>query len=119
MMVTAHKKSSPLVSRMCPSLACYADKFIFVIGGLTPENPLLDKVEFYTIETDTWSQAPSLNKARMGHSSCVAGSTICVFGGLNVKQLNSIEIIDAEAVVSCDDDASWHEFNIKNLRPGS
>ena len=104
-MVTAHRKSSPLVSRNNPSLACYADEFIFVIGGLIPERPPLDKVEFYTIETDTWSSAPSLNKARTGHSSCVAGSTICVFGGWNETLLNRIEFIDAEAVVSRDDEA--------------
>ena len=36
----------------------------------------------YNIETDSWSAAPSLNFARDSHSSCVAGHTLAVYGGM-------------------------------------
>jgi hypothetical protein len=63
-------------------------------------------VDIYTIETDTWSQAPQLNQPRSMHSSCVAGHTLCVFGGSgDGKYLNSIEMIDARAVVRGDQPA--------------
>ena len=50
-------------------------------------------VDIYTISIDTWLQAPPLNVARSNHSSCVAGDTLCVFGGYNDGNLNNIEML--------------------------
>ena len=55
--LTTHPKSTPPTPRHAPSLANYADEFIFVIGGGNPNNHS-DKyasVDFFTIGTDTWS----------------------------------------------------------------
>ena len=94
------------MARFWPSLANYADEFIFIIAGRNPiSGAEYDSVDMYTISTDTWKQAPSLNQARDCHSSCVAArNIICVFGGFgNVCQmLNSLELIDAKAVVRGD-----------------
>ena len=54
----------------------------------------------YTIETDTWSQAPSLEVPRETPSSCVAGDTICVFGGYNSGYLNSMEMLKLDKFFS-------------------
>ena len=62
----------------------------------------------YTIGTDTWSQAPPLNTPRWAHSSCVAGNTLCVFGGYdNGGNLNSMEMLKLDKFFSNDLTTIW------------
>ena len=100
--VTTHPKSNPATSRKFPSLANYSDNYIFVIAGRNPDAyAQYASVDYYTIGIDTWSQAPPLNTARISHSSCVAGDTLCVFGGSgNGGKLNSIEMLKLDKFYS-------------------
>jgi len=118
-MVTTHPKPTPPSPRELLSLANYADKFLFVIGGLNPEDyALYASVDMYTIASSSWSQAPPLNEARRMHSSCVAGDTVCVFGGYNGKDfLNSIERIDAYKLTSGDLTTSWEMIELAIITP--
>ena len=75
-----------------------------------------DRVEFYDVSKQAWSGAPSLNKARINHSSCVIGDMIYTFYGnsdpsnmdrpetsierLNTKTLNRWETIMEETQLS-------------------
>ena len=99
--VRTHERPTPPTRRRWPSLANYADQFIFVIAGYNPDTKVdYDSTDLYNIETNVWQRgrAQPLNKARDSHSSCVAGHILCVFGGYNGVPLNSIEFIDAKAV---------------------
>ena len=92
----------PPTVRTKPSLATYDNSYIFVIGGsIIVETSDQDSMDMYTIHNDTWSSAPALNMARSEHSSCIAGHTLCVFGGESRRghRLKCIEIIDVRAVV--------------------
>ena len=94
--VTTHHKQTPPTPRVFPSLANYADEYIFVIAGKNvTTKALYTSVDMYTIETDTWSQAPSLEVPRVNHSSCVAGDTLFIFGGRNndYVKFNSIQML--------------------------
>ena len=101
-MVITHPKPTPPTPRMRLSLANFADKYIFVIAGANLDTyAKYASVDIYTIVTNTWSQAPPLNEARSDHSSCVAGDTICVFGGQgNRGNLNSMEILKLDKFFS-------------------
>ena len=54
--VTTHPKPTPPLPRSEPSLANFADNYIFVIAGSNPKTGV-DKasVDIYTIGKDTWS----------------------------------------------------------------
>ena len=51
--------------RFRPSLNGFLTSHIFLIGGQG-----LRSVEFYSIKTDKWSEAPDLLEGRLSHSSC-------------------------------------------------
>ena len=40
----------------------------------------------YSVETEEWRDAPSLNQARLWHGSCTLGQKIYVFGGSKVVE---------------------------------
>ena len=77
----------------------FKDKFIFLISGGNPIDyrECLNSVEVYSVETDTWASAPSLNTARMSHSSCVLKDTIYTFCGSSytLGDMASIERMNA------------------------
>ena len=61
------------------SLSNFSDQIIFFIGGFFPER--FSEVFYYKIQTDEWIRAPALNQARYGHSSCIIGNSLYVYGG--------------------------------------
>ena len=112
--MSTHYRATPLIPRDYPSLANFADEYIFVIAGRKPRTYYCyTSVDMYTIGTNTWSQAPPLNKPRTFHSSCVAGDTICVFGGeRNDVFLNSIEMLKLDQLFSNDLTTSWEVIEL-------
>ena len=65
----------------------------------------------YSITTNVWSSAPILNEARNSHSSCVLDGKIFAFCGSSTqdknRQLPSMEILDAQAVVNGIENVEW------------
>ena len=60
-------------------------------------------VEVYSVKNDTWTTAPSLNQARIEHSSCCLKDYVYVSCGRNgYDPLNSIERVDMRAFISGD-----------------
>ena len=58
--------ANPPRGRFYPCVVSYADLVIFAIGGSNPRN-MFDRdgsVDMYTIASDKWSNAPTLNTAR-------------------------------------------------------
>ena len=61
----------------------------------------MTSVDIYDIGQDKWVAGPAMNQARKNHAMCVLGNYIYVFSGVNnAGFLNSIERLDASAVVS-------------------
>lgn len=64
-------------------------RHIFVSGGFENGNATTD-VTRYAIDSDTWLAMPSMNVARLDHSSCCVKDTVYVFGG----KINHTKITD-------------------------
>ena len=85
-------------------IACFINfrnTHLFLIGGGSNYRDK-KRVDFYSINEDKWSTAPSLNSKRDNHASCALGSIIYVFGGCtdNYGTCNSFEIFDAYAYIT-------------------
>ena len=86
---TVRRKATPPKIRSHPSLANFADCYIFVISGSRMPighnaGTLEGTVDMYDIESDTWDTppVPSLNTPREAHSSCCVGEMMYVIGGM-------------------------------------
>ena len=82
----------------------------------------LASVELYCITSDSWSDAPDLNVSRCCHSSCTLGDRVYVVGGFQyaiLRNLNSIEYINAEDFLAHRDGSVWVQIEVDNstLRP--
>ena len=98
-------KKRPLARPFLPSFISmysvvgYCDREIYLTGGYSwPE--AVDSVCMYDVKTNAWkdsvvsSAIPALTKARFGHSSCIHGSKLYVFGGQSQTGfVNSIELL--------------------------
>ena len=104
-------RSDLLTTRMVPTLANFADEFVFVSGGQDPayEN-VLASVQKYDVANDKWTQAPDLSRPRVGHASCTLNDKLYVFcGGVVSPDAsdevaepypdNSIESLDVKALL--------------------
>ena len=70
---------------------------IVASGGLVSRTRSAQvEVYAYSISTDSWTAAPSLNEARFSHSSVVMGNCLYVCGGNETqsKLLDSIERLE-------------------------
>ena len=77
-------------------LACHTGDFagqlgIYVAGGHT-EAGVLDTVEFYTANMESWQNLGRLNTARSFHSLSIVNGQMVVAGGDN--EIASIEVFD-------------------------
>ena len=82
-------------------------------------------MEAYDIKSNTWTNSlPEMNKARSAHSACVLGNGIvyvfcggkhgrprCFFDQYQFFQTNTIERIDAKALLEDGQDMSWEIIN--------
>ena len=96
------------------ALAFYRSTDIYLSGGRNATSQRFTEVLKYTIETDTWALAPSLNKARECHGSCALGSKIFVLGGFfsTGKPEKSVKCLDPSA-----SQPSWREIVLAKLTP--
>ena len=58
--VTKTTKATPKLARYRPALTNFRDRLLFMTGGFITGSGQ-SSVEFYTIESDLWSDAPNLN----------------------------------------------------------
>lgn len=112
-------RANLLNARQVPSLANFADEFIFVSGGQDPKwESFLSSVHKYDIQNDSWSRAPALSKPRVGHASCTLNDMIYVFCGGVVNPDdnddigepnpdNSIEFLNARALINGTAQVTW------------
>ena len=109
--ITVTEKAKPTIGRDRPSLVSYKNRYIFLSGGANPQNwdQCYKSVDYYDITSDSWSEAPSLRKARSNHSSCIHGDFIYVFCGQKKNGIlsDSIERLDAQGVITGNTLASW------------
>ena len=78
-------------------LACHTGDFggqlgIYVAGGHNEEAGVLDTVEFYTANMESWQNLGRLNTARSFHSLSIVNGQMVVAGGDN--EIASIEVFD-------------------------
>ena len=68
------------------------------------------------MKNDAWIKAPALNKARQGHSNCLLGNSLYVYGGsrdstdLPVERLKNIS--DSQGIAF----GSWETLQINSPR---
>ena len=117
-------KADLLCARMVPTLANFADEFVFVSGGQDPAyQNVLDTVNRYDVANDKWSQSPAMTKPRVGHASCSLDDKLYVFcGGVVIESNlsssenqeicepnpdNSIEYLDVRALINNKTVVKW------------
>lgn len=75
---------------------------IFVFGGRSPADQVLNTVEFYLPETNRWHQAQALSLPREGFAAVAVDGVIYLFGGRDEdgNVLDSVEAARARDVVT-------------------
>lgn len=85
------------------SAANFHDRHLYVTGGHDLCRP--SRIVFYfDLMTQLWEiEDEQMKQDRQGHSSCVLGRNLWVFGGMcGINWLNSIEVFDV-----VDHDSPW------------
>ena len=60
------------------AVALYMNACVYLTGGKGASSCLVSQ---FNLADRSWTQAPSLNQGRHGHSSCTLCDTLYVFGG--------------------------------------
>ena len=93
--MTILSSGSKRTNRAHSSIANYRDRAVYITGGFSDTEKALDSVMKFDLSTREWTDAPAINQARLGHSSCVLGSKLYVFGGRDGERyLNSLEVLN-------------------------
>ena len=93
------------------------DSHILSIGGYNPSNEQsLESVEIYSVEMDTWEQAPPLNQRRCGHGSCSLADYAYVFGGdvTFSNHINTFERLNVAKLTRGEQGVAWELLSISN-----
>ena len=68
---------------------------IYVTGGETGNDELVNSVYVYDPQADAWTQLASMGIARRTHASAVVGGMLYVFGGYSAGgRLSTAEVYD-------------------------
>ena len=69
---------------------------IYVTGGETGNDELVNSVYVYDPQADAWTQLASMGNARRSHASAVVGGKLYVFGGLDSRErlVSTAEVYD-------------------------
>ena len=77
------------------------NKFIFLVGGFNHNAEYMNDCEYYSIENNSWTEAPALKQKRDSNSTCTQGKFILTFGGYDgATDLKSIERLDAQSLLA-------------------
>ena len=105
-------KTAPPNQRGFPSIANFNDECIFFGGGVDSTNDYLTSVDFYMIESNTWSSAPDMIQARSGFSFCAQGEKLYAMFGKNPGGItNTIESLNVRKLLY-GDQANWCTFSL-------
>lgn len=112
----------PPMRRFKPSMARFKDRYLFLSGGCGCDFECgLDQkstVYAYQVSADVWLQAPSLNKARSGHSSCSVANFMyvaCGSSGILSESMISVERLNVLAwECGLSEGNSWQSLSFKN-----
>lgn len=70
------------------------DELIYVCGG-SDGSEMLNGVEFFNVRTQTWTEAPPMRAARLGHATVAFNKKLYVIGGFDGKlPLDTFECLD-------------------------
>ena len=80
-------------------------------AGIDSEHNLLDSVEFYSLESQEWTDLSPLKRARTEHGMAMIGGLVTVIGGVSKTEfLASIEVLDNSA--NSDENPLGHEWRV-------
>ena len=65
------------------------DQGVLVSGGVDEQDNLLDSVEFYNLQTQTWTELAPLKNARTEHGMAMIGGLVTVIGGVSKTEFLS------------------------------
>ncbi|MDY6839472.1 MAG: kelch repeat-containing protein [Thermodesulfobacteriota bacterium] len=93
-----------LPMRLGYSSATVANGEIYVTGGRCIDDYAVNKTYIYNPDSNTWREGPSLNAARLQHTSVTVEDRIFVFGGYDytIGGLDSVEMLDLS-----EEDPAW------------
>ena len=79
----------------CAFVKIDEEKGVLVSGGVDAEDNLLDSVEFYSLESQQWTELSPLKRARTEHGMAMIGGLVTVIGGVkDTEFLDSVEVFD-------------------------
>ena len=79
----------------CAFVKIKDDQGVLVSGGVDEQDNLLDSVEFYNLQTQTWTELAPLKNARTEHGMAMIGGLVTVIGGVkDTEFLDSVEVFD-------------------------
>ena len=91
---------------------CCVEGNIYLVGGDDGDDEDDDRVTQYNPRTNIWSNMPSLQVGRGGHSVCTLDNKIFALGGCGVSD-TTCEMLDLS-----DDDPQWKYIAQMNFRHG-
>src|SRR5581483_1650139 len=94
---TWSKKSSPLIKRNSHSCVPIGGQFLLMGGRTTGgQYSILDKIELYHPDTDTWNDGGVLPSARYWFSANSMGELVYIIGGYDdIRLLDSVEVFNS------------------------
>lgn len=94
---TRWEERKPMLTARSEIGAALIDGKIYVVGGLDGYGRTLRSMEIYDIETDTWSNGPSMPEARHHPAVTTDGEKLYVVGGLmgiNFRPVDTAYVFD-------------------------
>lgn len=82
---------SPMSTARDGHACLYYEGGVYVFGGFNEEAGSLETCEFYTLDTDRWTERCAMNVKRSMFGACICGGEAYVFGGHHKGYLGSIE----------------------------
>ena len=73
----------------CAFVKIDEEKGVLVSGGVDAEDNLLDSVEFYSLESQQWTELSPLKRARTEHGMAMIGGLVTVIGGVSKTEFLS------------------------------
>lgn len=75
------------------------DDHLYVIGGTNRHNEVLQSVERYSFQNDSWERVPSMLQPRASPAVAAADGKIYVFGGDKINEVSKKSITSTLAII--------------------